>query len=275
MAKRFDTGALFIFKTILFNNRLSVYEKYLRLAMHRGYKLISMQEFWNSKESPDYKFVLRHDVDSLPLKSVRRMFSIEKKLGAHATYYFRHSTVDKSLVKKMLDAGFEVGLHFETISDWAEQRNITSSGQVDIEECRRILKKEIAEFKKEYNPNMVSICSHGAPINTKLHLSNNVLLEGQNYKDFEIEFEAYDADLYENYVSYHIMDSNIRNNNGFSYKSNPIDGTNGQKRNIIFLAHPEHWLFSSFKPWAKNLLSFMLGRFTLSTKREFVRIAKG
>lgn len=274
MKKRFDAGAFFIFKTILFNNRLSVYKRYLEFAKKNGYVIVSMQEFWNSKEDNRKKFVLRHDVDSLPLKAVRKMFKIEKELGAHATYYFRHSTVDKILVQEILDAGFEVGLHFETISDWAESRNIEFAKNVDIEACREILRKEISDFKREYNPNMVSICSHGAPLNAKLHLSNNVLLECQNYKDFGIEFEAYDADLYNHYVSYHIMDTNIRNNNGFSYKSNPIDGISEQKQNIIFLAHPEHWLFS-FKTWLKNLILFALGKFTLSTEREFVRIAKG
>lgn len=249
--ERFDIGKQFIISTLICNNRLETYSKYLSYAFENGYKVCSMKEFWDDKNSSQKHFILRHDVDWNGI-ATEKMFETEKKVfnlfkdfgGGHSTYYFRHSTVNKFLINKMLNEGFEVGLHYETIADFANKEGITEFNLLPMEKIRECLKKEIKEFKQTYNPNLTSICSHGAPLNRKLHVSNNYLLENRNYSDFGIEFEAYDKRLYENFINCHIMDGTLRVNSGFSYMQNPIDAINSGIQNIVFLSHPNHWYFT-------------------------------
>lgn len=269
---RFDNTKKFMFSTIIKNNRLESYAKYIEYALASGYKVYSMDEFYNNKDSTDKKFVLRHDVDWNSV-ATRKMFELEKKMGVHSTYYFRKSTIDKKIIQEMLNAGFDVGLHYETISDYALENKINNPEEIDLDIVREKLKKEIKEFKVNYNKNMTSICSHGSPKNSELRLSNNVLLDGESYLDYDILFEAYDKNLYDYYKPYHIMDSNIRRGCGFSYTSNPIEGINANENVIIFLSHPNHWFFS-FKSYIWNIICFILRRYNLITKRKFVRIQK-
>ena len=272
ITKRFDNSKVFLAKTIFLNNRLSVYRKYILAAKEAGYKVCSLKEFWDDRFSKDKHFVLRHDVDQL-LPATRKMFEVEKKLGVHATYYFRWSTIDKKLIKDMLDAGFEVGLHYETVATYISEHNIKSKEDLPLKEMQDILKEEIKKFRNEFSPDMVSCCSHGAQENRDLDVSSNILLEDADYSEFGIQFEAYDKDMYERCNIYHIMDCNLRFSFGFAYKANPIDGIIEDKQNIIFLSHPIHWKLT-FLSWIGDCIRFVLGKNTYSTEREFRRIAK-
>ena len=279
MIKRFDYGKLFSLKTLLFNNRLKTYKKYIEYALDNGYKVCSMLEFWKDKDSDNKHFVLRHDVDWKGI-ATRKMWNVEqsvhniRKRSVNSTYYFRHSTTDSKLIKEMLAAGTEVGLHYETISDYAEQNGIFEFDKVNIDDCRKQLKKEISDFKNLINPTMESICSHGSPLNSVLGVSNNFLLENENYSDYGITFEAYDKELYEKYVNCHIMDGTLRINSGFSYKENPIDAINNGYKNIIFLAHPNHWYFTLGEQ-IKHIGGFVLKGMKTAPLQNFKRIATG
>lgn len=266
---RFDTGKRFVLQTIFRNNRLDAYKKYIELALIEGYDVCSMLEFYGDKERGKH-FVLRHDVDH-KTPATYKMFRVEKGIGVHSTYYFRWSTVDRGLMKEMIDAGFEVGLHYETISDYAIKNNITQITDEDIEICRLRLKEEIAKFSKVINRPVSSIVGHGTKKNLEIRKSNNVLLEGESYTDYGIMFEGYDKDLYNKYVDVHIMDGSIRINNGFSYKSNPIDAISSGYRNIIFLTHPNHW-YKTLPQRGWNVAMVAAGKCTFDTDREFSRI---
>lgn len=268
----FDNTKFFVAKTILLNNRLSTYKKYILEAKKNGYKICSLQEYWNERDNVDKHFILRHDVDDL-IPATRKMFEIEKKLGVHATYYFRWSTIDKDLINDMLNSGFEVGLHYETVATYIREHQIRDKNDLSISEMQSVLKKEIQNFKSNYNSEMVSCCSHGAKENIELDISSNILLEDVEYSEYDILFEAYDKNMYVKGKIYHIMDGNIRNNFGFSYKSNPLKGMQENCQNIVFLAHPIHWKFDIIS-WFVNIVYFLCGKNKYSTEREFRRIAK-
>lgn len=269
---RMDNSLPFVFKTILFNNRFKKYKEYIEYALKSDYKVCSMAEFYGDRNSDVKHFVLRHDVDDF-LPATREMFEIEKKMGVHSTYYFRWSTIDEKLIADMLEAGFDVGLHYETVATYIRENNIKHKDDINISIVQSILKDEIKRFKIKYNQNMTSCCSHGAPENRLLDISSNVLLENVNYEDYGIVYEAYDKDLYTQYDIYHIMDQNIRFNFGFAYKSNPIEGINLGCKNIVFLAHPTHWKFGVIQ-YLLNITAFILGKVKTTTNREFRRIAK-
>ena len=272
---RFDNTKSFVLKTILLNNRLKAFERYVKQAIEAGYCVCSMENFYKDFKNAiiDKKhFVLRHDVDDL-IPATRKMFELEKALGVHSTYYFRWNTIDKKLIDDMLSAGFDVGLHYETVATYIREHKITDKKELPVAEMQEILKDEIKRFKIEYNHNMTSCCSHGAKENVDLDISGNILMEDVDYRGFEIEFEAYDKDMYAKCDIYHVMDGNIRYNFGFSYKSNPLEGIAENHKNIVFLAHPVHWKFGLIS-YITNLCAFCLGRYTCSTEREFMRIAK-
>ncbi|MBR3376590.1 MAG: hypothetical protein IKG44_02760 [Mogibacterium sp.] len=266
---RFDVGKKFIIKTIIKNDRLKAYRKYIELALEKGYTVCSMIEFYSSPKEGKH-FVLRHDVDySGP--STRKMFDVEKSLGVHSTYYFRKSTIDVLLMNEMIESGFEVGLHYETLSDYAIENNLSEVSNKDIEICRDRLKKEITDFNKLLKKPITSVVAHGANKNREIGKSNNVILDGQSYEEFGIVFEGYDESLYKEHIDTHIMDGNIRHNYGFSYKSNPIEAIEENSKNIVFLAHPNHWYYS-FAQRCWNIIALLLGRCSYESNREFLRI---
>ena len=269
--ERFDTGKKFVLSTILKNNRLDTYSRYINYAKENDYKCCSMMEFYKDPDNGKH-FVLRHDVD-FRSPSTAKMFYVERDLGVHSTYYFRKSTLDVSLARLMIDNGFEVGFHYETLSDYALENNLTSVSEKDIDCCKARLKEEIKEFNRLIGTNISSIVSHGAKKNIEIGKSNNLLLEGHNYEDYGVIFEGYDELLYEKHITSHIMDGNIRRNYGYYYETNPIDEINQGKKNIVFLTHPNHW-YKTFPQKLWNILAFMLGRCSYGSTMKFNRVLK-
>lgn len=267
--ERFDKGREYVFHTILKNDRLKTYAYYLALAKENGYHICPMLEFYKNPIAEKH-FVLRHDVDH-KTPATRKMYNLEKKYHVHSTYYFRKSTVDINLMNDMIDAGFEVGFHYETLSDYAIENNLNHVTEKDIEICRIRLKQEIEEFNKLIKKPIYSVASHGHKKNAELEKSNNVLFKNQKYEDFNILFEAYDEAMYSQYVDTHIMDGSLRINSGFSYRQNPIDAISSQDRNIIFLAHPDHW-YKTFPQWVWNMTAYLMGKYVEESAREFQRI---
>ena len=266
---RFDQGKKYVFKTILRNDRLKAYAQYLILAGRNGYHICSMSEFYEHPTEGKH-FVLRHDVDH-KTPATRKMFHLEKKHHVHSTYYFRKSTVDINLMNDMIDAGFEVGFHYETLSDYAIENKLSRVTEKDIEICRERLKQDIAEFNRLIKKPIRSVVGHGSKKNLEIGKSNNVLFKDQEYGAFNILFEGYDGALYSKYVDTHIMDGSLRINSGFSYRQNPIDAISSQDRNIIFLSHPNHW-YKTFPQWIWNVTALLIGKCTDESAREFQRI---
>lgn len=267
---RIDKGYMFLVKTILFNNRLRYYDAYLRLAKEKGYKIVSYIEFLEKyQNSSDKILILRHDIDNHTY-NIRSMLEIEKSVGARASYYFRWLTFDKELMQEINKSGFEVGFHYETLGQYCEENDISEVNDEIIKKCKKQLNEEIKLFKEKSQINIKTIANHGHPRNCKLHVSNNVLVEEQNYEDFGIISETYDKDFY-NKVTTHIMDTDIAINYGFAYNSNPIESILDNDRVIVFVSHPEHWRFSLFKR-LRLMARVILFKYTTTTSRNFMRV---
>lgn len=270
---RFDGNKKFIIGTIIKNNRLDAYERYIDYAKHNGYKICSMREFYFDflKDNPDKHFVLRHDVDDIGI-CTRKMFERELKMDVKSTYYFRFSTIDLALIKDMKIENFEVGFHYESLSDYAIQNNIKDSKEVDWEQAKLHLKNDIIKFQEIVGFEVDSICSHGAQKNIQLGISNNYIFEKEPYAEYGVKFEAYDKDLYEKYVNCHIMDAGLHHHYGFSYKNNPIEEIELNTKNIVFLAHPNHW-FLSKKQWLWSIKMLLLNKAEWgAASRQFRRV---
>ena len=265
-----DSNKKFLLYTLLFNNRLDWYDFYLRYAITQGYTLTSFIDYLENPAYANKKvMILRHDIDR-SVKNARLMFSIEKKHNVRATYYFRWSTFDKEFIEQLVESGFEVGLHYETLGTYCTQNNIRIVDNEVIRVCKERLKNEIQIFNRDAGVHIKTVCAHGSSINRQLCVTNNVLLENEDYQNFDIKCAAYDKDFY-NKVDAHIMDTNLLNNFGFSYKHNPIQSIKDGNKLIVFLSHPAHWNLKMSQR-IKMLIKLILGQYTTNTTRVFQRI---
>lgn len=264
---------LSVFSTILFNSRLKKYKYYIEYARKRGYQVISLEDFYKLPDKRKEKhFVLRHDVDH-PGVWNRKMFEAEKSAGVKSTYYFRFSTIDKELIQEMINSGFDVGLHFETIADYAREHAVKNKSEIDMELMKEKLKADIRRFEEITGHKTFSCCSHGASENRMLGISNNAITENADMAEFGLGFEAYQKEMYD-YVDCHIMDGNILYNFGFSYADTPISAVDEGHGNIIFLAHPNHWYFP-VKRRIGLLRGIVLGKGNMTkAERRFQRISE-
>lgn len=269
--QRTDRSLSFIWGNIILNHRIQYYKMYIMLALSREYKVCSFIDFYNDRDSDVKHLVLRHDVDQHNPIATRKLFEAELDCGVKSTYYFRKSTVDRQLIIDMINAGFEVGFHYETIADYAKEHNCESIDQINMKEVSERLKSDITDFNLSLKYTIRSCASHGDAMNRKLKCSNNILFENTDPRYFGVEIEAYNRDLYESYIDSHIMDGPIMYNYGFSYKLNPIDEILAERRNIVFLAHPNHW-YLTLKDRLVCMLQLLLKKAVFDTNREFKRI---
>lgn len=245
--KRIDTGEGFVKEIINNNDRMKFYDLYIKLAKAKGYIITSYIDYLENYKDTDKKvLILRHDIDEKS-DGTKMMFDIEKKNDVKATYYFRWKTFDLDLIKEISSAGFEVGLHYETIATYCIDNHTRKIGQEEIDKCREILKKEIKDFKLKTGIDIKTISSHGNPINREINIPNNVLLLGQKYSDYGIVSETYDPNIIKNYVKSYICDNDLMKKYGFAYRANPIDSILQNDKVIEFLSHPSHWYYTVYQ----------------------------
>lgn len=269
-----DRGAGYLAGIIFKNDRLSYYDMYIERALDHGYIVTSYIDYLEHYMDKCLKvMILRHDVDN-SCSAVERMFEIERKYGVKATYYFRWSTIDMNLIRELDRHGFEAGLHYETLGRYCEENNISSVDAGILKSCREILKAEIDKFNKWTGIRIKTCASHGHPKNMAMGISNNVLFEGEDYKSYGLEGEAYDRDFYEREKTVHISDCNILYNYGFFYGSNPLKEIYEGRKVVVFLSHPEYWQYS-INSRIKMMVKLLSGRYTTSSSEEFKRIAWG
>lgn len=245
--KRIDVGNEFINEVIKNNNRLDYYDLYIKLAKAKGYIVTDYEDYLTNYKDKDVKvLILRHDIDIVS-DGTKYMLEIEKKNNVKATYYFRWSTFNNPLIQEIHNAGFEVGLHYETLALYCISNDKYNIGPADIAKCKPLLIEEIKKFKRLTGIDIKTISSHGNPINKRIGIPNYVILLGQKYSDFGIIGETYDENIIRKYINSYICDAEITKNDGFSYSKNPIDSILANDKVIEFLSHPNHWNLDRYK----------------------------
>jgi hypothetical protein len=97
---------------------LEGFEAILRRALALGYRVVAFREFEPPRERP--VLLLRHDLDG-PLDGARAMAELEAGLGVHATYFVQTacdfynllSMANRRLLRRWVDLGHEIGLHYD------------------------------------------------------------------------------------------------------------------------------------------------------------------
>ncbi len=211
------------------------YGDFLDKILELGYKSIPVADYYNKVPIEDNTLILRHDVDRVADYALQ-MAEIEHARGIKGTYYFRWNTADPEVMRKVKDLGHEVGLHYETLAFYVQEKGIKSVEEVTPavqEELRRRLKFEIKEFE-DIIGDIYTIASHGAPENSRLGLTNfQALMEGENPLEYGLIGTAYGKITGEfTYLS----------DVGGVWRTFPYDKLENNEGPFYVLIHPVHWI---------------------------------
>jgi len=228
------------------------YKELLDKMRSRDYHFQTFNDFL--LKPMDRSIILRHDVDLLPLNSLK-FAKIQHELGIKGTYYFRAvpESWDDKIIAMISDLGHEVGYHYENLT--------TCDGNMD---------KAIVDFKKNLEKlrkivPVTTICMHGSP---KSKFDSKDLWRDHNYQDYEIIGEPY-FDIDFNKVFY-LTDTgrmwdgqkvSVRDKVKTSFKqsyhtTNQIIeafDSNQLSNQIMFNFHPQRWHSNSVL-WTQELL---------------------
>ncbi len=230
------------------------YRRLLGLALAQGYELVSL-ESWLA--DPDLAvrpavMVLRHDVDQYPASALR-MAAIEAEFGIRSTWYFRWRTAHPAVVRKIRDAGHEVGLHYETLTRELLRRGLRATDAAGlIPEARLLLREELAAFAACHGP-ASSTCPHGDTRMVGVH--NGVLLRGEDLSAYGVRWEA-NAAAGRLPLDVWLTD---RSSAEGRWKDglDPIDLLIDRRSPILAVVHPNNWV-SGAALWCDRVLP---GRF--------------
>jgi hypothetical protein len=244
-------------------SRWPEYERFLRSARENGYRIVSLED-WVSEGQPvagEPTLILRHDVDQHP-RSALRMAAIEKKLGVRSSWYFRWRTAHPAVVESVKGDGFQVGLHYETMSRIALERGLHEEPSEElIESCRELLRSELSVFERLFGPCRAAV-PHGDSRIPEVH--NALLLKGQDCSAYSIEYDGnevmrgHDLGLW--------LTDRIASEGGWMEGIDPLEKLAAQDSPILIVTHPNNWA-SGPSLWTDRMLGVMLPGRPLSDGR--------
>ena len=183
-------------------DRFAEYAGLLRAVRDAGYETMSVARFHEraSFGEPVGRWVaLRHDVDIRDVAGNEAFFAAEREVGATSTFYFRLSTAPphRAFIARLLDAGFEVGYHFEEGATIAKRHRLDSREALLARrpEIQDLFRRNCAAFRRQWNRDLVSVASHGDWVNRRLGTTNNELISAELLAECGLRFEAYGADV--------------------------------------------------------------------------------
>ena len=231
---------------------LSIYKRLLHSFIAAGYNFQTFEDFI---KNPKQKCViLRHDVDKLPLNSLK-FAQIQEDLNIYGTYFFRCVPVsyNEKIILEIAKLGHEIGYHYE---------------EMDI--CNGNKIKAIKLFEKNLRKlrtlaPIQSICMHGSP---RSKFDNKSLWFDHKYAEYQIIGEPY-FDLNFNNIGYLTDTGRTWNGARFSVRDK-VQSTlvlnvkttddiirkikKGELPNQLMLTfHPQRWT-SNILPWTKELI---------------------
>ncbi len=233
---------------------LVMYRKLLQSAIDGGYRLTTVENYFSQKDRHEKVFILRHDVDKLPLNSLKTA-ALQHELGVPGTYYFRivKESFHPDVIEKIAALGHEIGYHYEDVA--LQHGNLEKAFEKFCEHL---------ELIRKYYP-VKTVCMHGSPLSK---WDNRLLWTKYSYRDLGIIAEPYfDVDfskvLYitDTGRSWNKTDVSIRDkvNSPFQFdltstsdiiqrfKEGTLPGS------IMQNIHPQRWSDELF-PWTKELL---------------------
>jgi hypothetical protein len=218
-------------------SRWSEYRRFLDSAQDHGYRLVPLEE-WVRGANGDAErvMIMRHDVDQHP-RSALTMAGIESDAGIRSSWYFRWRTAHPAVVAALRKRGFEVGLHYETLT----RRVLEGAGEQEMSdrelaERRAELREEIAAFERLFGP-IRSVVPHGD--SRVPGVRNADLLRGEDCSEYGIEFDGNEA-MRGRGIAHWLTDRTAAEG-GWKDGTDPEDLLAAGASPILCLTHPNNW----------------------------------
>lgn len=236
----------------LMPSRLFEYERLLKMAIDKGYLHITLSDYFEKLLAGvdlGYCFLHRHDIDT-DVRTARKMFEIEKKLGVKSSYYFRLNTLDFDLMREINDYGSEVGYHYEELSQFCKDNSIYNPNIIDsyYSEIEKNFIENLFRIENRCGFKIKSIASHGDFVNRKLGKANYGFMTRELMDNCNITFECYDERLLKSLDVIH-SDTHYPL---FYRPSNPFNSIEKRFKVIYLLSHPRHWRSSTLENTVDN-----------------------
>ena len=242
---------------------LRKYKELVQAFVESGYQIVTVRQYLESDPSGKV-LVLRHDVDEQPHNALK-MAEVEKRLGVHATYYFRR--VPKSdhpdIIREIAEMGHEIGYHYEDLT-------LTEG---DIPKAIDSFSNNL-EYFRQYYP-VKTACMHGS---SSSQYDNREIWKQVRLGDFGLIGEPYLS--FDFNQMYYLTDTGYAWDGGkyairdkvdsafslsFHYTGQIIEAVrSGQfPEQSLILAHTlwtnnlPHWTFLHFREFLRNRVKLM------------------
>jgi hypothetical protein len=241
---RFQAVAWRLYADFAMPCRLEEYRRLLLSARESGYEIVSVAKAWSlvgeSARTPGRKlFVLRHDVDT-GIRTARRMWEIDRSVGALGSYFFRLSTRDVELMREVHHGGAEASYHYEEIATEAKRLGLRSAEEVHriMPEIRKLFRRNLESLRRDSGAPMTIVASHGDWVNRRLGIANWELLKDRDFRrQVGIELEVYDEEFRGQLRNRHSDRSYPR----FWERDSPFHALEAGVPIVSVLVHPRHW----------------------------------
>jgi hypothetical protein len=224
------------YQNYFMGSRLDQYRDLLRQIRAAGYCFSTTSGFAQSISSSDgvrpATCLLRIDVDTDPAGAAR-MFDCDREFDVRATYYFRLSTIDRRLMRRICEFGSEVGYHCEETSTIIKRHGLASRQQIDshVDVMRAEFRKNIANFRDLSGIMPRSVVAHGDFINRLVNVPDSYFITPSLLKEFEIA-----ADTPKTCRWFSDAPAPI-----WWRPQNPLDAISGAPNTMAILVHPRQW----------------------------------
>src|SRR5262245_9186985 len=237
-------------------SRWSEYRRFLGSARDHGYELVPLEQWVRngSGEEGPRVMIMRHDVDQHP-RSALTMAEIERDLGIRSSWYFRWRTAHPTVVADLKEKGFEVGLHYETLTRRALAGAVADAESEEaLSSSRAELRQEIAAFERIFGP-IRSVVPHGD--SRVPGVLNAQLLRGEDCSAYGIEFDGNEA-MRGRGIAYWLTDRTAAEG-GWKDSADPEELLAAGASPILCLTHPNNWA-SGAALWLDRILRGVLPR---------------
>ena len=238
-------------------SRWQEYRSFLRSALDHGYSLVPLEAWVRGGDrkadedgEDDRVLIMRHDVDQHP-RSALTMAEIESDLGVRSSWYFRWRTAHPEVIGELRERGFEVGLHYETLTRRALDGGDPASEEL-IAESRAELREEIAAFSRIFGP-INSAIPHGD--SRVPGVRNSELLRGEDCSAYGIEFDGNEA-MRGRGIAHWLTDRTTAEGR-WKDGTDPEGLLAGGESPILCLTHPNNWA-SGASLWLDRILRGVL-----------------
>jgi hypothetical protein len=223
-------------------SKIDNYREILRAAVNNNYEFHTVLSFENlireNKIDAEAKYlILRCDVDTSDFKLLNSFITAEKEYGARCSYYFRLSTINYDLMKRINKQGGEASYHYEEIATYCLNNHIKNK-ETAIERLpiiRKIFIENYFEVKRLSGLDLLTIASHGDFVNVKLGLPNYHIVDEEVRRQVGIIREVYDSEQMD-YVTFRRADHSCVN-----FTEESVQAIINNEKVIYLLTHPAQW----------------------------------